>query len=587
MSVSTANAHRFRFRAAASLLLVILVWGAIGLRLAQISWTHGGTFSNRGSRQRTVEEVIPARPGDIVDRRARLLATTVTAYSVFVNPSCIEQPWETAQLLAEALELDADALFRKLSENRQRQFLWVRRRVSDEQRAAVSKLPLPRDVLGLRPEYLRHYPNGSLAAHVLGLRDIDGRGRGGVEETCDDLLRGEPGSRRLSRDALGRAIAIDEVSQSAPRSGETLQLTIDGVLQWQVEQELDQLMRERVPKAACAIVMDPRNGEVLALASRPTYDPNAAGNVRDEAWKNLAVAASYEPGSTFKPFVVAWALQTGAIDRDARFDCEQGAYRMGRRVLHDHHPYGELSLTDVLVKSSNIGMAKIGERLGNEGLYEAAHLFGFGRRTGIPLPGELEGTLRPLSAWTSYSTGSIPMGQELAVTPMQMITAHCALANDGRWQSPRLLRGVASAESFSGRTPRFDLSSVVSETVEPEVARWVIREPLVQVVERGTGKQARIAGYRVFGKTGTAQKIDPETGKISHRHHLSSFLCGAPAEEPRALVLVVVDEPSEGGSYFGGVVAAPHASRILEETLRLLEFAPEPDRLAADPATPR
>ncbi len=249
---------------------------------------------------------------------------------------------------------------------------------------------------------------------------------------------------------------------------------------------------------------------------------------------------------------------------------------MGRRVLHDHHPYGELSVTDILVKSSNIGMAKIGERLTNRGLYETAVTYGFGRKTGIELPGELKGMLRPLKKWNGYSTGSIPMGQEIAVTPLQLISAMSALAAEGRQFAPHLV-------DQSSPTSEFTAGVIVSQTTDDRVARWIVQGPLTEVVSRGTGTKAKSQEYAVFGKTGTAQKPDPATGAYSSQLHVSSFICGAPAEDPKVLVLVVVDEPSVGETHYGGTIAAPAAASILKHALqqlreRKVELATEPRR---------
>jgi cell division protein FtsI (penicillin-binding protein 3) len=316
------------------------------------------------------------------------------------------------------------------------------------------------------------------------------------------------------------------------------------------------------------------------MASRPAFDPNDPSGAAANAWKNLNLVSMYEPGSTFKPFVVAWAIEHGLVRPDEEFDCEHGAWRMGRRILHDHHPYGVLNVTDVLVKSSNVGMAKIGQRLTNRGLYEAAVAFGFGRRTGVELPGELHGLLRPLEKWTSYSTGSIPMGQELAVTPLQLIAAHAALANGGTLMKPRIILsadqrgGAAWAVPTTGSKTlgiAHPAPAVVSQTVSDEVARWIVRGPMREAVLRGTGRRAQIDGVTVFGKTGTAQKADPQTGGYSPTTHVCSFVGGAPAENPRVLVLVVIDEPTIGSDHTGGTVAAPVAGRILGGVLRQLE----------------
>lgn len=543
---------------------VFAVGGLIlAARLVQIQCLDQARFANRASKQRQFDERVAARPGDIYDRRGRLLATTTLSHSLYVDPSVLTDRVNAARQLAAALEFDAEQLAARLKRAGDRRFLWIKRRLSAAEVEAVRKLELPRNVWGLRPEYLRSYPQGPLAAHVLGLRDIDGRGRGGVEEWFDDQLRGTDGRRRLIRDARGYVIDVLDRAEEPAVDGVDITLTIDSVVQLFVERELDGVMDQWRPVSACAIVLDPQSGDVLALASRPGFDPNRPADVPDEAWKNTAIASTFEPGSTFKPSVVAWGLEQGLIATDDAFDCEQGAYRMGRRILHDHHPYGRLDLAGILIKSSNIGMAKIGERLGNSGLHAAAVSFGFGRPTGIELPGELPGTLRPLEDWTSYSTGSIPMGQELSATPLQVLISLATLANRGRAISPHLLNSVSGPQPAARDV-------VAKDIVSPAAANWIIKTALVGVVEHGTGKKARIDGVAVFGKTGTAQKIDPQTGRYSSTRHVSSFACGAPAEYPRAVVLVSVNEPSAGTSHYGGTVAAPAAATILRSTLNRL-----------------
>ncbi|MFO1094975.1 MAG: penicillin-binding protein 2 [Planctomycetaceae bacterium] len=547
--------------------LVTVLFAAAGLvlagRLIQIQWLDQPRFAARAERQRMFEETTAARPGDIFDRHGRLLATTTQANSLFVDPSLLENPLDVAHQLAEPLGLNADDLMARLEQSRERRFLWIKRRLNDTEADAVRALPLPESAWGFRPEYVRHYPQGSLAAHVLGLRDIDGRGRGGVEEWFDATLRGTNGHRRLVRDARGYVLdVLDEAAEPAV-PGAAITLTLDSVLQLFVERELDGLMEEWQPTSACAIVIEPRTGDVLALASRPGFDPNRTAQVAENAWVNTAIASTFEPGSTFKPGIVAWGLDQGLIRADEEFDCERGAYRMGSRILHDHHPYGRLDIAGILVKSSNIGMAKIGERLGNAGLHEAATRFGFGRKTGIELPGELPGLLRPLDAWTSFSTGSVPMGQEVSATPLQVLESLATLANGGRAITPHLLLATA------GR--RAARNVIATQVVSESTAAWLVQTALVGVVERGTGQKARIDGVSVFGKSGTAQKIDPATGQYSETRYVSSFACGAPAENPRAVVLVSVNEPGAGRSYYGGTVAAPAAAAILTRTLAHLD----------------
>ena len=669
----------------------------LGGRLVQLQWFSRQTFAAQVEDQSISWEEIAARPGDILDREGRVLATSIAAKSFFVVPSQLtRQPkqWELVQAIAEAVGQDADQLQARIATHGKRHFLWVSRRITDDDVIAkLYALESPKkgpQLFGFRDEFLRQYPQGHFAAHVLGGRDLDGVGRGGIEQTMNAKLAGKPGFRRLMLDSRLRVIEVQTDLNRPPQHGQSVTLTLDTIIQMHVEEELDRAMEKWRAKHAAAIVLDPKTGEVLAMASRPTYDPNDLTHVSIEAWKNQAIAAIWEPGSTFKPMIVGWGLEHGFIRRDESFHCENGLYRMGRRELHDHHKYGMLSLTDVLVKSSNIGMAKIGQRLGNKELFQAAVTFGFGRRTGIELPGELSGMLAPLKKWTSFSTGSIPMGQEIAVTPIQLLTAHGALANGGMLISPHLVRGgrtqplgrpwaeklnrgertadadsllqqiafqtgptsrrvrdfssprvtepnedadspilppeqpdVAPRRSLNSLNPsglgtqnedrtllddRFDLtddgrteheipldlqnvlpedpefvddtdnslaSPVISSTISAEVSRWLVESPMTEAIKRGTGKKARLDDYTVFGKTGTAQKRDPQTGKYSNRLHVSSFVGGAPAANPRVLVLVMVDEPASGGEHFGGDIAAPPAREIIHKSLRQLGIAPE------------
>ncbi len=663
----------------------------LGGRLVQLQWFSRQRFTEQVEDQSISWEEIAARPGDILDREGRVLATSIAAKSFFVVPSQLtRQPkqWELVQAIAEAVGQDADQLQARIATHGKKHFLWVSRRITDDDVIAkLYALESPKkgpQLFGFRDEFLRQYPQGHFAAHVLGGRDVDGVGRGGIEQTMNAKLAGKPGFRRLMLDSRMRVIEVQTDLNRPPQHGQSVTLTIDTIIQMHVEEELDRAMEKWRAKHAAAIVLDPKTCEVLAMASRPTYDPNDLTHVSIEAWKNQAIAAIWEPGSTFKPMIVGWGLEHGLIRRDESFHCENGLYRMGRRELHDHHKYGVLSLTDVLVKSSNIGMAKIGQRLGNEELFQAAVTFGFGRRTGIELPGELSGMLAPLKRWTSYSTGSIPMGQEIAVTPIQLLTAHAALANGGMLISPHLvragrthpigrpwaekpdrgertadadsllqqiafqtgaasrrLRGFASPgfsenneedqspiptreesdvgqrRSLNSLDPedralfddRFDLTDdgrtehesplelryeplpeeptfvddaesplsapVVSATISADVSRWLVENVMTEVIKRGTGKKARLDDYTVFGKTGTAQKRDPQTGKYSNRLHVSSFVGGAPAANPRVLVLVMVDEPASGGEHFGGDIAAPPAREIIHKSLRQLGVASE------------
>lgn len=568
--------------------LVVLAWMVISGRLIYLQYVGHRQFAKVVARQQVYKEKIPARPGDILDRNGRLLATTIVSNSLYVVPQRLSEDSNKITPVCQALGLEQAHFRERLKQNSDKLFLWVKRRLSEPELQAIRKLNLSDDAWGFRQEYRRQYPQGALAAHALGLRDIDGKGQGGLEEAFDHLICGQDGYRFLIRDAHGRVIEVRNDSRVAARNGETLVVTLDSIIQLYTERQLQAIVAEWKPKSACAIVMDVKTCEVLAMASVPTFDLNHPEAISESAWKNTAIASIYEPGSTLKPFIVAAALEKGLLKQDEEFHCEQGEYRMGKRLLHDHHPYGMLSVTDILVKSSNIGMAKIGERLTNPGLFESVMAFGFGQKTGIQLPGELTGIVRPLSSWNIYSTGSIPMGQEIAVTPIQLITAHVALANQGKLLNPRLIRDQIDHNYFprSEEEPAQVRPLVSTPIVSPEVANWLVQVPMTETVERGTGRKAQLEEYTVFGKTGTAQKPDPKTGKYSSQLHVSSFICGAPAHDPRVLVLVVVNEPSVGENHYGGTIAGPPAAEILKKTL-MYQRVPfdksnlsQPDRMA-------
>jgi cell division protein FtsI (penicillin-binding protein 3) len=548
--------------------LILLSWAVLIGRLIQLQGSQRARLDERVTRQRTFTEPVSARPGEILDRNGHVLAMTVTRDSVYAVPAEITDPWSFAWTVSSALQLNADEVFESLVEDDSRQFVWLRRRATDEQLSAFRRLQLPMQTWGLRREYLRQYPQGSFAAHVLGIRDIDNIGHGGLEESFDQRIRGTDGSRVMTRDALGVVVEVAAENSRAPVHGRSVIASLDLLTQIHVERQLDGLMRTWLPVGACAIVMNPMNGEILAMASRPAFDPNNLQRILDAGWTNLCVSAAFEPGSTFKPFVVGRALELGAVSRDEKIDCGNGSLRMGNRILHDHHPYGQLSVEDILVKSSNVGMAQIARRLGRNQLYDAVVSFGFGRRTGIELPAEAAGLLRPLARWDDYSLGSIPMGHELAVTPCQLITAHAALANGGQWMRPQVL--LSSGSHNTAPAPLLNIrtvdapSPIESRVLKREYAEWLVRGPMRQVIKRGTGKSARVAGLDVFGKTGTAQKFDSDAGTYSHSQSVLSFVCGTPAEHPQVLVLVMVDAPSVGTNHAGGTVAAPAASRILQ-----------------------
>ncbi len=541
-------------------------WGIVTFRLAGMYFSESMLMKDHLARQQTATETIRARPGDILDRNGHLLATSVDLQSLYVVPRKIKNRNQFVRKLASVLSLTPESLERKIEKHRDKGFLWIARRLDPAVAIAIHELQLNKETYGFRREYKRSYPNGSLAVHLLGLRDIDGEGHGGIEQAYQKTLSGKSGQRIIVRDARNRIIHLYEDSKQPVVQGKTIQLTIDLRMQKVIEQELDRLMETWQPRGCCAILCDPRSGDILGLCSRPTFNPEEAKTFRDDAWMNRVIAWTYEPGSTIKPLIVASALKQKVISTDSTFHGHWGEYRMGNRLLHDSHAYGQLSLAEVLIKSSNIGMAQIGEKMTNAGLYESLQRFGFGLRTGSGLPGELTGTVRPLSRWNQYSTGSIPMGQELSVTPLQMIAAHSVLANGGIYQQPRFVLKI------DRKDPRSVVPGLQMRLMDSEISRWIVRDPMRRVMSEGTGRRVNRKELDLFGKTGTSQLFDPEIRRYSSTKTVCSFVCGIPAENPTLLVLVAVDQPTLGRNHYGGTVAGPTAVEILEKTAPLQEF---------------
>jgi cell division protein FtsI (penicillin-binding protein 3) len=564
--------------------VAFLVTGALGILLAALGgwllWiaiVSSEPLARRASQQ--LHMTVPIRPerGSILDRHLRILAASVEVPSVFADPFVVEDPADAAAKAAPVLGMTADELYRILAEDRNQRFVWLKRRVSPETAEAVRHLRV--FGIGLAAEGERHYPNGSLAAHVLGfVGQEEQQGLEGLERMFDERLAGRKGQAYILADRRRRPIWSEPDQFVAAEDGQHLVLTIDAMIQAWAEEAVAEAREKFHAASATAIVMDPRTGAILALANVPTFDPNRYGESPVDARRNRAVTDPSPPGSCAKPFFAAVALERNAVRLGEVLYCENGYWAAAK--LHDAgHRYGNLTFEEILIKSSNIGMAKLGVRLGNERLFEGLGGFGFGRRTGVWLPGEDPGLVYPLARWTRLSTTRIPFGQEFSATPLQLIAAFAAIANEGKLLRPKILRGVLDGR---GRVVA-DLTEpeVVGKALDPATARKMIDRALVGVVEQGTGKACHIPGYRVFGKTGTTQKIDPETGQMSHTRYIGTFLGGAPADDPRVVVLVSVNEPDPSLGYYGGTVAAPAVKKILERTLEYLGVSPSgsaPDR---------
>jgi len=506
------------------------------------------------------------------------------ALSLFADPPAVEHKSTVAARLAPILGMQAEAVFKRL--NSQRRFMWVKRKLTSEEYAAVRALKIRG--LGFRREYQRMYPHGLLLGQTIGFCGIDDNGLAGLELTCEPWLAGRPGYCVTQRDAAGRRIAASKLERKPASNGLDVTLTIDVNIQRIAEEELDKACEQWSPDSGVAVVMDPATGDILALANWPFFDPGTIGELAADDIRRLshnsAVLDVYEPGSTFKPFVVCAALEEKLVTPRTVFDCENGSAVLNGRRLRDDHPHGRLSVAGIITYSSNIGIGKIAMKLGEQRLYDYVRAFGFGTRTGLPVKSEPAGLLNPpwqenprRRLWSKYTITSIPMGQEVAVTAVQLAAGYSAIAAGGRLMKPRLISYVSDPDT--GKRVREFPPQLVRQVVSPATARTVT-EMLVSVVEdpKGTGRRAKLDAYRVAGKTGTAQKSLPGQRGYSSEHYVSSFVAYAPAFEPRVCVLVKLDTP-RGRSHYGGTVAAPAVREIIRRTLAYMDVPPRLARL--------
>jgi len=567
------NPRKFHLRRGVIHLGVQVALLALCVRMAVIQCLHQPRYASLAEGMERAVVHVPPRRGHILDREGRSLAVTTDGPSVYVNPRVVPaaERAKYAARLSQALDLEADFVLERLS--RPKYFAWIARAVSDKEAEAVRALELPG--VGFAAEGRRRYPQGEFLCHALGFVGVDGEGLAGLDRVYDGILSGDPGETTVWRDGLGRRLNAAGRSDRPVRHGRSLVLTVDSRIQRIVEREVDAVWDTYKPDTIAAVVMDPWTGDILAMASRPGFDPNRYSEAPPAALTNIAIADCVEPGSSFKPFVAAAAVAYGLVGPDTVFDCRQGSYRMAGRTLHDAHPLGLLPVRDVIAYSSNIGMAQICARLTPEQLHDALEAYGFGRPAGIALPGESSGILRPVDEWSKLSMSSLAMGQEIGVSALQLTAGFCVFANGGWYVTPRLVLGIADrdgrriVESFRPIQCR----RVLSE----DVARLMGNDLLVGVVERGTGRHARIDGYRLAGKTGTAQIARADGGGYEPGAYSAVFAGMAPADDPLYVIGLVVKRP-RGGSYYGGTVAAPAVARMVEQMLaaRRIPRAPTP-----------
>jgi cell division protein FtsI (penicillin-binding protein 3) len=490
------------------------------------------------------------------------MAATIMADSVCADPSKIENPGEVAGILASILRTDRAALQKKLSGTKN--FCWVARRIAPEQATLVQELGVEGIFLVKEPK--RFYPSGELAGHLIGFVGSEANGLEVLEIRYDRYLRGAPEKLLWTRDAKGKRLYPRvERPEAAPKENYNLVLTIDSRIQHLVETHLKTAVKDKGAKGGFAIVMDPRTGEILALANEMGFDPNNFSAVDPTTGKNKAITDSFDPGSTFKPFLAAAALEEGVVKETDLFNCENGNYAIADRVIHEANRtrHGTLSFRDILRYSSNIGSVKVGERLGKEKFYHYIRQFGFGAKTGIDLPGEVSGLLRPVENWTRVDAATVAFGQGISVTAIQLITALSTVANQGVMMKPFVVKGLMDRQ---GKIVQAYNPTVVRKVISPETARR-LTAILTDVVgtEDGTGKKARIANVAVAGKTGTSQKFDFARHVYSTERVKTSFMGFFPSENPQVAILVILDEPQR--DKWGGVAAAPVFRAIGEQLL--------------------
>jgi cell division protein FtsI (penicillin-binding protein 3) len=537
------------------LLLALLAWFvALAGRAFYLQRLHDDFLQQEGeSRYARVVELSATR-GMIVDRNKEPLAISTPVESVAASPADIRITPEQTARLAQLLAISADDVRRKLADAR-REFVYLKRQLPPEQAASVVQLGIKG--VFLQREYRRYYPAAEVAAHVIGFTDIDDRGQEALELAFEDALAGRPGSRRVIRDRLGH-IVEDVESVQRPENGATLALALDTRLQYLAFRELRRAVTEHRARAGGVVVLDATTGEILAMANLPSYNPNNRGHFDPQRTRNRAVTDLFEPGSTLKPFTAAAALEAGVVHPESLIQTAPGQMTIGKRTIHDAHPQGTLTVSQVIQKSSNVGAAKLALTLPAETLWRLFNGVGFGAPPESGFPGEVSGRLRAHRTWRPIEQATMSYGHGISVSLLQLARAYTIFATDGLLQPITLIRRDAAVQP--------------ARVVSPETARAVRTMLELAVQPGGTAPRAQVAGYRVAGKTGTAHKIEGK-GYAANKY-VSAFVGFAPVSAPRIIVAVMVDEPS-AGQYYGGAVAAPVFSRIAAEALRLLGAMPD------------
>jgi len=546
--------------------LMTLGFVLVLLRLVYLQGFQHKEWRARAQQAQEKSIELEAERGTIYDRKGRVLALNTERPSVYAIPAEIKEPVPVSRRLASILGIPQQEILQKLRKGGQ--FAWLHRKISPEKMTEIQKENIKG--IGFIAESKRVYPKGSLFGHLLGFAGLDNQGLEGIERKFNATLQGKNGGLILERDAYGHSIFPKGFNYVRPSPGSDLTLTVDEVIQYISERELDAIVRKTGAEGGTVIIMDPWSGEILSMAVRPEFDPNWVKTSRPAQWRNRAITDFYEPGSTFKIVTAAAALEENLIGLDDLVDCEEGTYPVKGTVIHDHNAIGTVSFRQVIAKSSNIGTIKVAEVLGPERLSDYVRAFGFGERLGVDLVGESPGMVRPRKEWSGRSLASIAIGQEIGVTPLQMVAAASVIANGGWLMTPRIVKETRDDPGDRQKAPLIRRRVISEETSElmAQVLKGVVSE-------YGTARLAAIPGYAVAGKTGTAQKIDTTTGRYSRDKFVSSFVGFVPAENPVLAILVMVDEPK--GIAWGGEIAAPVFSRIAQDVLHYMKMPPQRD----------
>jgi cell division protein FtsI (penicillin-binding protein 3)/stage V sporulation protein D (sporulation-specific penicillin-binding protein) len=555
----------------------IFLFSAFSFRLVYLQLVKHDEYAGLAAEKHVYKKPIYAERGVITDANGETLAANAPVETVVADTSHLtrEKMAEAVALLSRELRLPEDEVAEKLGGDRH--YVILKRQLAQ---SAADALRAKLHAENIRGVYFEHdstrlYPNGSMLCHVIGFTDFDHKGIQGVEASMDEYLHGQDGFRYIEHNRAGHEIVLYRGQERAPRDGFQVHLTVDLNLQNIVEEEIDAAVREYHPEKATIILMRPQTGEILAMANRPGFDLNQRNTAKPEQMKNRAIIDMMEPGSTFKIVTAAAALNEHKVRPDTTIFCENGLWNFGGRALHDHKPYGELSVQDILVKSSNIGAAKLALSLGDQKFYEYIRRFGFGERTGIELPGEIPGVIRPPQSWSKISITRIPMGHEVGVTPLQMAVAMATIANGGKLVTPRIVKSVTTAD---GKTVSDFSPQIVRQVISPETSREVANALRGVVSDRGTAAAAAVPGFTIAGKTGTAQKVDPHGG-YEHGKEVVSFSGFLTADHPEFVCFVTLDDAktSKPELNYGGTVAAPIFSRIAERAAQYLDLEPRPE----------